>query len=137
MPVFKFLVDIIKNIYNFFCRLPQKRLAEQVTMLVHGEEGLKQAEQATAALYESSVEALGKMKPEEMPIFFGGASLVEVLPEAGQTMVDIAMKVGCFPTKRKYKILKVSVIIYLSTVFFRRRSSDYFSGWILCEPTKD
>ena len=32
-------------------RIPQKALADEITLLVHGEEGLKKAQEATAALY--------------------------------------------------------------------------------------
>lgn len=82
--------------------MPQKRLAEQVTLLVHGEEGLQQAKQASEVMYDRSVSTLGKMKAEEMMHLFHGSSVVEILPEAGQTMLDLAMKVGCFSTNRMY-----------------------------------
>nr|CAI5820190.1 unnamed protein product [Callosobruchus analis]CAI5820263.1 unnamed protein product [Callosobruchus analis] len=80
-------------------RIPQRRLAEQVTLLVHGEDGLRNAKQASEALYEGSVEAIGKMNSDEMINLFSGATLVKMLPEAGQTLLDLAMKAGCFPTK--------------------------------------
>ncbi|XP_022904282.1 tyrosine--tRNA ligase, mitochondrial [Onthophagus taurus] len=79
-------------------RLPQKYLAEQVTLLVHGEEGLKKANAATKALYEGSVAALSSMTVEEVAQLFQGATVVEVLPEAGQSILDLALKVKCFPT---------------------------------------
>ncbi|CAH2002063.1 unnamed protein product [Acanthoscelides obtectus] len=80
-------------------RIPQRRLAEQVTLLVHGEKGLKIAQRASDALYEGSVEAIGQMKSNEMIHLFSGATVIEMLPEAGQTILDIAMKAGCFATK--------------------------------------
>nr|CAH7743312.1 unnamed protein product [Callosobruchus chinensis] len=80
-------------------RIPQRRLAEQVTLLVHGEDGLRNAKQASEALYEGSVEAVGKMNSDEMINLFSGATLVKMLPEAGQTLLDLAMKAGCFSTK--------------------------------------
>ncbi|CAH1180052.1 unnamed protein product [Phaedon cochleariae] len=79
-------------------RLPHRRLAEQVTLLVHGEEGLRKAQQASEALYEGSVSAMGQMHAEDVARLFEGATVVEVLPEAGQSVLDLAMKVGCFPT---------------------------------------
>ncbi|KAJ8945713.1 hypothetical protein NQ314_009075 [Rhamnusium bicolor] len=82
-------------------RLPQKRLAEQVTLLVHGEEALKEAQQATEALYKGSVAALGQINSEDVAQLFLGATVVNLLPEAGQDILDLAMKAGCFPTKRK------------------------------------
>nr|XP_023013696.1 tyrosine--tRNA ligase, mitochondrial [Leptinotarsa decemlineata] len=80
-------------------RLPQKRLAEQVTLLVHGKEGLIKAQRATRALYEGSISALGQIDAKDVSSLFGGATIVEVLPEAGQSILELAMKVGCFPTK--------------------------------------
>ncbi|XP_018568451.1 tyrosine--tRNA ligase, mitochondrial [Anoplophora glabripennis] len=80
-------------------RLPQKRLAEQVTLLVHGGEGLKKAQEATLALYEGSVTALGQMNTEDIAQLFSGATIVNVMPEAGQDVLELAMKAGCFPSK--------------------------------------
>lgn len=79
-------------------RLPQQRLAEQVTILVHGEEGLQNAQRASEALYKGSVHALGEMSIPDVVQLFEGATVVEVLPEAGQSILDLSMKVGCFPT---------------------------------------
>lgn len=86
-------------------RLPQKRLAEHVTLLVHGKEGLEEAELATKALYEGSITALSKLKPQEMSKVFQGATMVEILPEAGQSVLDIALKAGCFQTTREYQVM--------------------------------
>lgn len=83
-------------------RIPQKRLAEQVTLLVHGKKGLEMAETATKALYENSVAAIGTMTPEEVSQIFEGSAVVELLPEAGQSVLDLAMKTGCFATNRKF-----------------------------------
>ncbi|KAJ8973175.1 hypothetical protein NQ317_007151 [Molorchus minor] len=77
-------------------RLPQKRLAEQVTLLVHGEEGLITAQQATQALYEGSITALGQMNTEDIQQLFSGATVVGLLPEAGQDVLGLAMKAGLF-----------------------------------------
>ncbi|KAK4874688.1 hypothetical protein RN001_014048 [Aquatica leii] len=79
-------------------RLAQKRLAEQVTVLVHGDEGLEQALMASKALYEGNTSVLGQMKIDEVVKMFEGASVVQLLSEAGQSVLDMAMKAGCFPT---------------------------------------
>ncbi|KAB0794056.1 hypothetical protein PPYR_13676 [Photinus pyralis] len=79
-------------------RLAQKKLAEDVILLVHGKEGLEQAVAASKALYEGNVAALGEMKVEEIVRMFDGASVVQILPEPGQSVLDMAMKAGCFPT---------------------------------------
>ncbi|KAF7281871.1 hypothetical protein GWI33_004072 [Rhynchophorus ferrugineus] len=63
-------------------RLPQHRLAEQVTLLVHGEE------------------ALGELNAADLLQMFEGATIVEILPEAGLSILELTMKIGCFPTKQ-------------------------------------
>lgn len=87
-------------------RLAQQHLAEQVTLLVHGEEGLRAAEIVTKALYEKDVEALANMRAEEVVNLFDGANLVKILPEPGQCVLDIALKAGCFLTNRKFYSIK-------------------------------
>lgn len=80
-------------------RLPHKHLAEQVVLLVHGEKGLRAAQKATRALYDRSIEALSEMNPSEIKSLFEGATVVEILPEPGQSVLDLAMKAGCFLMK--------------------------------------
>ncbi|XP_044253839.1 tyrosine--tRNA ligase, mitochondrial [Tribolium madens] len=80
-------------------RLPHKHLAEQVVLLVHGEKGLAAAQRATRALYERSIAALSEMNPSEIKSLFEGATVVEILPEPGQSVLDLAIRVGCFLTK--------------------------------------
>jgi len=47
-------------------RIPQKALADELTLLVHGEEGLKKAKEATEALYAKNP-ASGAALPENVP----------------------------------------------------------------------
>ncbi|XP_036331579.1 tyrosine--tRNA ligase, mitochondrial isoform X2 [Rhagoletis pomonella] len=82
-------------------REPEKRkaqtiLAEDVTLLVHGEKGLKQAERITDALYKGSVDALGDLNYEEVKKTFAGAKVVDILAEPGMSMLQLAMKAKCF-----------------------------------------
>lgn len=83
-------------------RLLQRKLAESVTLLVHGKEGLVKAQKASEALYEGNIAAIGEMEVEEVVQLFQGADVVELLPEAGLNVIDLAMKAGCFPSKRTY-----------------------------------
>ena len=48
------------------CSTPQKALAEELTRLVHGEEGLKKAQEATEALYSKKSSA-DVAKAENVP----------------------------------------------------------------------
>lgn len=77
----------------------QRRLAQEVTKLVHGETGLKLAENVTNALYKGSVEALGQLSAKDVKQTFAGATYSEVMLEPTMTVLDLAMKVKCFPTE--------------------------------------
>ncbi|KAL5276995.1 YARS2 family protein [Megaselia abdita] len=80
-------------------REAQKVLAEEVTTLVHGEQGLKTAEKVTSALYKGSIDALGELNYKDVKQTFAGATIVEILAEPGISVLDLAMKAKCFPTQ--------------------------------------
>lgn len=102
--------------------LAQKRLAEQVTLLVHGgeyfkllkkktnnklrlfflEKGLKTALLASSALYDGNIESLGQIPAPDLVPLLNNATTVELLPEAGMTILELAMKAKCFPTQSMY-----------------------------------
>lgn len=77
-------------------RIAQKVLAENVTILVHGADGLLAAKRASAALYDNSVETLTKLKAEELSQIFEGAAIVDLYGESGLTIYELAMKAKCF-----------------------------------------
>ncbi|XP_018319308.1 tyrosine--tRNA ligase, mitochondrial isoform X2 [Agrilus planipennis] len=82
-------------------RLAQKKLAEYLTTLVHGAEGLQKAHLATQALYKGSTNAINSLSVDEIKSLFEGATVVEIMPEPGQDVLNVAMEAGCFPTKSK------------------------------------
>ncbi|EDS43414.1 tyrosyl-tRNA synthetase [Culex quinquefasciatus] len=84
----------------------QKRLAQELTLLVHGEEGLRKAEDISDALFSGNVQALGELEVRDIKQTFGGAPLVEILPEPGLSVLDVAMKAKCFRNEREDPILK-------------------------------
>ncbi|XP_011151333.2 tyrosine--tRNA ligase, mitochondrial [Harpegnathos saltator] len=77
-------------------RIAQKILAQQVTLLVHGEEGLFAAKRASAVLYDQSIEILVKMNASELADVFEAATIVDVLSEPGLTVYNLAIKAKCF-----------------------------------------
>lgn len=77
----------------------QKTIARDLTLLIHGEDGLKKALMISDALYKGDVNALGELKPQEVPKLFSGASYAELFLDPGTTMVQAAMQVKCFPTE--------------------------------------
>ena len=80
-------------------REAQKALAKQLTLLIHGEDGLKKALMISNALYKGEIQALGELQPQEIPQLFAGASYTELLMEPGTTMMNAALRVKCFPSE--------------------------------------
>lgn len=80
-------------------RFAQKVLARDLTLLIHGEEGLKKALMISDALYGGDIEALGELTPEEIPQLFEGASYQELFLEPGTTMVQTGLRIKCFETE--------------------------------------
>ncbi|XP_044050318.1 tyrosine--tRNA ligase, mitochondrial isoform X1 [Siniperca chuatsi] len=78
-------------------RLAHKRLAAEVTKLVHGKEGLESAKRCTNALYHSSVQALEEMSDEELQELFREAPFHELLLEPGTTVIDTCRRVNAIP----------------------------------------
>ena len=76
-------------------RIPQKALAEEITLLVHGEAGLKTAQGATQTLFGGSVE--GKTA-EELETIFKDVKSAEVAKAecVGMPVFMIAAKAGMF-----------------------------------------
>ena len=76
-------------------RIPQKALAEEITLLVHGEAGLKTAQGATQTLFGGSIE--GKTA-DELETIFKDVKSAEVAKAdcVGQPVFMIAAKAGMF-----------------------------------------
>ena len=71
-------------------RVPQKALADELTLLVHGEEGLKKAQEATVALYAKRP-ASGAELPENVP-----SAACDILACAGKPVFAVAAAAGMF-----------------------------------------
>ncbi|MBN3296046.1 SYYM protein, partial [Amia calva] len=78
-------------------RSAQKRLAAEVTKLVHGKEGLDSAKRCTSALYHSSLRALEQMSDEELQELFREAPFCELLLEPGTTVLDACCQANAIP----------------------------------------
>ncbi|KAF0040603.1 hypothetical protein F2P81_006501 [Scophthalmus maximus] len=87
-------------------RLAHKRLAAEVTKLVHGKDGLESAKRCTNALYHSSVQALEEMSDEELQELFKEAPFHELLLEPGTTVIEACRRVNAVPEgPRGYQML--------------------------------
>ncbi|ALC82033.1 MULTISPECIES: tyrosine--tRNA ligase [Bacillus] len=80
-------------------REAQKKLAEEVTTLVHGEEALNQAIRISNALFAGDIK---KLSAEEIEQGFKGVpSLERDASEEGQSLVDILVESKLSPSKRQ------------------------------------
>ncbi|XP_071444800.1 tyrosine--tRNA ligase, mitochondrial [Hetaerina americana] len=83
--------------------LAQKKLADNVTLLVHGEEGLKSALLATSALYDKNLESLACLNSDDISTIFHGAAKSQILLRPGMTTFNLAMEAGCFANESDAK----------------------------------
>lgn len=65
-------------------------------LLLFVEEGLKQAERITEALYKGDLMSLATLNCSEIQATLKGATLVELLAEPDITILQMAMKAKCF-----------------------------------------
>ncbi|XP_004407580.1 PREDICTED: tyrosine--tRNA ligase, mitochondrial [Odobenus rosmarus divergens] len=87
-------------------RGPQKRLAAEVTKLVHGQEGLNSAKRCTQALYHSSTDALEVMSDQELKELFKEASFSELVLDPGTSVLDTCRKANAIPDgPRGYRMI--------------------------------
>ncbi|XP_041788067.1 tyrosine--tRNA ligase, mitochondrial [Anopheles merus] len=77
----------------------QKLLAGELTKLVHGEAGLYKAMAISRALYNGDLSTLEQLEVRDVAQSFGGAPLCEILPEPGMTVLDVALRARCFPSR--------------------------------------
>ncbi|XP_058047575.1 tyrosine--tRNA ligase, mitochondrial [Ahaetulla prasina] len=92
-------------------RGPQKRLAAEVTKLVHGRNGLESAKRCTKAFYHSNVDALESMSDEELQELFREAPYIEMLLEPGTTVLDLCRKANAIADGPKgYRDITVGAV---------------------------
>uniref|UniRef100_A0A8D8VLW0 Tyrosine--tRNA ligase n=1 Tax=Cacopsylla melanoneura TaxID=428564 RepID=A0A8D8VLW0_9HEMI len=82
-------------------RKAQTKLAEDVTLLVHGEEGLASALASSRALYSQDLDSLGSLNALDASKLFPGARVVELLLEPGMSMRDVSLVTKCFPREKE------------------------------------
>lgn len=107
LKLFTFLPDgEIEQIMHKFLkktsgRYAQERLAESVTLLVHGDEGLEMAKKTTAALYANDLQSIARMTVDEMRELFAESALMcNLYLDPGETTVlDLAIRAKCFPNE--------------------------------------
>ncbi|XP_048863064.1 tyrosine--tRNA ligase, mitochondrial-like [Brienomyrus brachyistius] len=78
-------------------RPAQRRLAAEVTKLVHGKEGLENAKRCTNVLYHDSLQALEQMSDAELKELFKEAPFLELLLEPGTTVLEACRQAEAIP----------------------------------------
>uniref|UniRef100_A0A2K6LYH0 Tyrosine--tRNA ligase n=1 Tax=Rhinopithecus bieti TaxID=61621 RepID=A0A2K6LYH0_RHIBE len=108
-------------------RGPQKRLAAEVTKLVHGREGLDSAKRCTQALYHSSIDALEVMSDQELKELFKEAPFSEFFLDPGTSVLDTCRKANAIPdgprgyrmiTKAESYILKFIMLWFIPRIIW-------------------
>ncbi len=97
-------------------REPHRRLAEEMTRLVHGEEGLKRALKATEVLFGGSLEGL---TVEELLDIFSEVPSAEIPAEElreGMPVVEFLVRSGLTPSKGEAKRLIKGGGVYINNV---------------------
>jgi len=74
----------------------QEKLAEHVTLLLHGESGLSLAKKSTNIIYKSDIKELSRLSLDETKSLFKQADYIEKLFRPDMTILDFAMSIGCF-----------------------------------------
>ncbi len=94
-------------------REAQKRLAEEVTRLVHGEAGLRQARQASEALFGGALEGLSA---DELLVIFADADLAPLERDQveGQRVADVAARSGLCRSRGEARRLIQSGGLYMN-----------------------
>ncbi|XP_057185266.1 tyrosine--tRNA ligase, mitochondrial [Triplophysa rosa] len=88
-------------------RTAHKRLAAEVTKLVHGKEGLESAKRCTDAFYHSDIQALEQMSDVELQELFREAPFQEVFLDPGSTVLDACRRAEAIPEgPRGYQMIQ-------------------------------
>lgn len=80
-------------------RLAQRALAHNVTLLIHGEKGLAHAKTLSSIFYEKDMEEFKALNIEECEHLFDKGMLAKLLLQPGITIVEAAVRAGCFPSE--------------------------------------
>ncbi|CAG2108310.1 unnamed protein product, partial [Medioppia subpectinata] len=103
LKMFSFRSDAeIEQIYQKSLRTQkpwylQEIVAEEMTLLVHGEAGLSSAKRTTDALFKRDVEVLARLNESEINDVFEGAPMSTLIFNPDEmTAIELAIKAQCF-----------------------------------------
>lgn len=82
-------------------------------MFIIAENGVQVAEKVTNALYsKEGADSLKVLNADELKQAFDGAPIVDLLPEAGLSILEMALRAKCFKSQRKLYTLISFIELY-------------------------
>jgi tyrosyl-tRNA synthetase len=96
-------------------RAAQRRLAEEVTRLVHGEEALEAAQRATQAMFGGDLTGLDAATLEDVFSEVPSCELPRTALAGERTLVDALVECGVFPSKGEARRLIANGGLYLNS----------------------
>lgn len=92
----------------------QKKLAEHVCQLVHGEAGLQSAQRLTTAFYHRNALEIANLNDEELEELFDEKSVVKLVHVNGMRAIDLIRRAGCFDSDSQAERMIEAGAIYLN-----------------------
>ena len=77
-------------------RSAHEKLAETLTSLIHGKEGLASANRTTEALFTSSPALLAHLSVQELTTALKGATKVSLMLNPATTVLELGLRAKCF-----------------------------------------
>lgn len=100
----------------------QEKLAEQVTTLVHGKEGLESALKVTSALYKSDVRKLSALSPPELKDLERSLKVVDVKFDPAMSLLELTRILDLLPSDDSAEKVISSGGVYVN--FMRIKDPD-------------
>ncbi len=97
-------------------REAQRRLAEEVTRMVHGEDALRHAIRASQALFGGELDGLDEATIEDVFSEAPSSSLPSNALDAERPLLDVLVECGVFPSKGEARRLVKSGGLYINNV---------------------
>lgn len=95
-------------------RTAQRKLAEEVTRMVHGEDALAMAVKASEAMFSGEIRGLAAETLEDIFSEVPSATLSRSVLDAGTPLLDTLVKAGCFKSKGEARRMLKNGGLYLN-----------------------
>jgi len=113
----------------------QRRLAEEMTRLIHGDTALENAQKASAAMFGGDLSGLDEATLSDIFSEVPSSSLDKSLLLAGNSLVDLLVGAGVFPSKGDARRMVKNGGLYVNNVRVDDENAAADSGILLTEST--